>query len=345
MAVLTMIARPDMKLLPAATAALLALLTLSSAAGAAETPTQDAYARAQVMVDVGGRRLNLFCLGSGSPTVVFETGSGRAGWDWFQVQPAVAKRTRACIYDRAGLGFSDPIARPATAANAAKDLHFLLKNSRVPGPYVLVGNSYGAMVAQQFALRPKADVAGLVLLDAQHEDELARLDKLTNGGMSEGFAGIVEMNRACLAAAEKGFMAGSALEQQCVSGAEDSFGPALAAADTAMKRKPSFWRANVSEAENIYTTSAQQLRTARKSFGDLPLVSLTRGISPYLVPGQPPSATNQAIEAENKAMQDEVAALSKRGSNRVVDGAQHAIHLSQPEAVVQAVLQVLDMMK
>lgn len=334
---------PAMKPVFAATAALLALATGSAAA--AETPTQDAYARAQVMVDVGGRRLNLFCLGSGSPTVVFEAGSGRAGWDWFQVQPAVAKRTRACIYDRAGLGFSDPIARPATAANAAKDLHFLLKNSRVPGPYVLVGNSYGAMVAQQFALRPKADVAGLVLLDAQHEDELARLDKLTNGGMSEGFAGIVEMNRACLAAAEKGFMAGSALEQQCVSGAEESFGPTLAAADIAMKRKPSFWRATASEAENIHTTSAQQLRTARKSLGDLPLVSLTRGVSPYLVPGQSPSATNQAIEAENKAMQDEVAALSKRGSNRVVDGAHHAIHLSTPDAVVQAVLQVLDMVK
>jgi len=331
-----------MKLLPAATAT---LLTLSTGASAVETLTQDAYARAQVMVDVGGRRLNLFCLGSGSPTVVFEAGSGRAGWDWFQVQPEVAKRTRACIYDRAGMGFSDPITRPATAANAAKDLHFLLKNGRVPGPYVLVGNSYGAMVIQQFALRPKADVAGLVLLDAQHEDELTRLDKLTKGGMSQGFAGIVEMDRTCLAAAEKGFTPGSELEQQCVLGSEEPFGPKLAAAAAALKRKPSFWRANVSEAENVFTTSAQQLRTARKSFGDLPLVSLTRGVSPYLVPGQPPSETNKAIEAENKAMQDEVAALSKRGSNRVAEGAHHAIHLSKPEAVVEAVMQVLDMAK
>jgi pimeloyl-ACP methyl ester carboxylesterase len=325
--------------------AIAALLWLPAGATAAESLTQDAYARAQVMVDVGGRRLNLFCMGSGSPTVVFEAGGGRAGWDWFQVQPAVAKRTRACIYDRAGMGFSDPISRPATAANAAKDLHFLLKNGHVPGPYVLVGNSYGAMVIQQFALRPKADVAGLVLLDAQHEDELPRLDKLTSGGMSAGFAGMAEMDRACLAAAEAGFVPGSDMEKQCVLGADEPFGPALAAAATALKRKASFWRANVSETENIYTTSAQQLRAARKPYGDLPLVSLTRGISPYLVPGQPPSDTNKAIEAANKAMQDETAALSKRGSNRVVEGAHHAIHLSSPQAVVDAVMQVLDMVK
>jgi pimeloyl-ACP methyl ester carboxylesterase len=224
-------------------------------------------------------------------------------------------------------------------------LHFLLKNGRVPGPYVLVGNSYGAMVIQQFALRPKADVAGLVLLDAQHEDELPRLDKLTKGGMSAGFAGMLDMDRACLAAAEKGFEPGSEMEKQCVSGAEEPFGPALTAAATALKRKPSFWRANVSEAENVFTTSSQQLRAARKPYGDLPLVSLTRGISPYLVPGQPPSDVNKAIEAENKAMQDEVAALSTRGSNRVVEGAHHAIHLSKPQAVVEAVMQVLDMVK
>ncbi|MRV73982.1 alpha/beta fold hydrolase [Duganella sp. FT92W] len=342
MAILATFQPQQMKLLPAATAL---LLSLPATAIAADTPTQDAYARAQVMVDVGGRRLNLFCMGSGSPTVVFDAGSGRAGWDWFQVQPEVAKRTRACIYDRAGMGFSDPISRPATAANAAKDLHFLLKNGRVPGPYVLVGNSYGAMVIQQFALRPKADVAGLVLLDAQHEDELARLDKLTDGGMSAGFAGIVDMDRACLAAAEKGFVPGSDMERQCVLDSDEAFGPKLAEAAAALKRKPSFWRATVSEAENVFTTSSQQLRAARKSFGDLPLVSLTRGVSPYLVPGQPPSAVNKAIEAENKAMQDEVAALSRRGSNRVVDGAHHAIHLSKPEAAVEAVMQVLDMVK
>jgi pimeloyl-ACP methyl ester carboxylesterase len=222
----------------------LAALT-ASVAGAAETPTQDAYARAQVMVDVGGRRLNLFCMGSGSPTVVFEAGGGRAGWDWFQVQPHIAKRTRACVYDRAGMGFSDPIARPATAANAAKDLHFLLKNGRVPGPYVLVGNAYGATVVQQYALRPRADVAGLVLLDAQQGDEPART---------------AEMGRACLAGAERGFEPGSALEKQCVSVTGEAFGPALAAAETAMKRKPSYWRAAVSEAENAAPASQPLIR-------------------------------------------------------------------------------------
>ncbi|SFV14079.1 alpha/beta fold hydrolase [Pseudoduganella namucuonensis] len=307
--------------------------------------SQDAYARAQVMVDVGGRKLNMYCMGSGSPTVIFEAGGGRAGWDWAAVQPEVAKRTRACVYDRAGMGFSEPLTRPATSGNAAKDLNFLLKNARLQPPYVLVGNSYGGMVAQQYAYRNRANVAGLVLLDAQHEDAQRRLDALTGGRMSQMDAANADMVRNCLAGAEKGFEAGSELEKTCALGGRENAEPKVASAQAAMQRKPSYWRAHASEIENVYSASSDQLRAARKPFGDLPLVSLTRGVSPYLIPGQPQSDTNKAVEAENKAMQDEVTALSTRGVNRVVPDAPHAIHLGKPEAVVAAVMEVLDMLK
>ncbi len=116
-----------------------ALVCAASFAVAAPPPGQNALAGAQVRVDVGGRKLNMYCTGKGTPTVLFEADAGAAGWDWSAVLPEVAQRTRACVYDRAGMGSSDPIIRAATVANASKDLSFLIKNARLEAPIVLVG--------------------------------------------------------------------------------------------------------------------------------------------------------------------------------------------------------------
>jgi hypothetical protein len=117
-----------------AIAAIASIVLASAGAHAAPPAGQDALAGGQVKVDVGGRKLNLYCTGKGSPTVLFEADGGRAGWDWSAVLPEVAKRTRACVYDRAGLGFSDPIMRASTVGNASRDLNFLIKNARMDAP-------------------------------------------------------------------------------------------------------------------------------------------------------------------------------------------------------------------
>jgi hypothetical protein len=108
--------------------------------------------------------------------------------------------------------------------------------------------------------------------------------------------------------------------------------------------KPAYWRASIDE-WNAITVSDEQLRKLRRPFGDLPVVVLTRGVSPYAVPGKPQSALNKAMEDENAAIQKETAALSTRGRQRVVPGAGHVIHADKPEAVVDAVLEVLDQVK
>jgi pimeloyl-ACP methyl ester carboxylesterase len=87
------------------------------------------------------------------------------------VQPRIAARTCACLYDRAGYGFSDPSPRAADANNAVDDLHALLQAAAIAPPYVLVGNSFGGASAQLFAWRFPAEVAGLVLIEPMHEDE------------------------------------------------------------------------------------------------------------------------------------------------------------------------------
>jgi pimeloyl-ACP methyl ester carboxylesterase len=119
------------------------------------------------LVDLGGRHLYLECQGTAAPTIVFVAGLGDRGETaWGAVWGRVARSTRACVYDRAGLGRSDPNPKSATYQGAADDLHALLRRGRIPGPYVLVGHSLGGLLARLYAHQYPADVAGVVLVDA-----------------------------------------------------------------------------------------------------------------------------------------------------------------------------------
>jgi pimeloyl-ACP methyl ester carboxylesterase len=316
-----------------------AVLVLSAGWAAASE-----FAVPHQLVDVGGgRKMNLYCSGKGPVTVVFDSPSGDAGWSWSKVQPDVAKHTRACVYDRAGFGFSDLAKRPNTSENAVEDLHKLLAAAGEKAPYILVGNSLGGANVQVYAYRYPKEVSGLVLVEAEHEDETARVDKASGGKMKAFYKMIGEENKKCLAAAEKGFKPGSEEQAICVGSADDMakvFGPKLGAAIVASRAKASFWRANTDEYAAIDTSDAQ-LRKLRRPFGDLPIVVLTRGVSPYRIPDQPQSATNKAIEDANFAVQKEYLKLTTRGTQRVVAGAGHVIQAEQPQAVVDAVLEVL----
>jgi pimeloyl-ACP methyl ester carboxylesterase len=105
--------------------------------------------------------------------VVMEAGIGETGLLWSLIQPAVAQPTRAGVYDRVGLGWSDPSPRPRTALVMVEELHALLATAEVPGPYVLVGHSFGGLV-RLYAARHPQEVAGLVLVDSAHEDQYRR---------------------------------------------------------------------------------------------------------------------------------------------------------------------------
>ncbi len=127
------------------------------------------YPRVGRAVSIGGRTLNIFCSGEGSPAVVFDSGGNQPGYSWVLVQPEVAKSTRACWYDRAGYGWSDPAPGPRTSADIADDLHTLLRAAGVPPPYVLVGHSFGGFNIRVFSGRNRGEVAGMVLVDSADE--------------------------------------------------------------------------------------------------------------------------------------------------------------------------------
>jgi pimeloyl-ACP methyl ester carboxylesterase len=149
---------------------LAAVLLLIAAAGAAMTVAAAAPSRPAAqgqLVDIGGRRLYLACTGSGSPTVVLQAGAGGDSTAWETIQPTIATTTSACAYDRAGRGRSDDPPAPQDGNAIARDLHDLLTEAGIPGPYVAVGHSSGGPYLRVYAATYPADVAGLVLVDPQ----------------------------------------------------------------------------------------------------------------------------------------------------------------------------------
>lgn len=149
---------------------LLVCLLMAVAWPTSAAPGDMLYAQPGRLIDAGGTRLNLYCTGSGTPAVVFDSGWGDWAPIWASVQPQVAAWTQACSYDRAGAGFSDPGPMPRTSVQIADELHSALRNAGITGPYILVASSFGGNNLRVFATRYNADVAGLVFLESDTDD-------------------------------------------------------------------------------------------------------------------------------------------------------------------------------
>jgi pimeloyl-ACP methyl ester carboxylesterase len=157
-------------------------LAVLAAAGAtyqaiASASDRRTYLAPGQLVDVGGHHLHLHCTGAaqeGSPTVILEAGGAMMSAHWAWVQTALAGTTHVCAYDRAGAGWSEAGPAPRDAQQIATELHTLLAQAGISGPYVLAGHSIGGLYVRAFAGRYPDEVAGLVLVDASHPDQMTR---------------------------------------------------------------------------------------------------------------------------------------------------------------------------
>lgn len=120
------------------------------------------------LIDIGGRKLHLDCSGSGSPTVIFESGGDAYAVDWAIVQPRIAQQTRVCSYDRAGLGWSDPGPADETVEQTSADLHSLLLTAKEKEPYILVGASVGGAFIRAYQRSFPKEVAALVFTNSSN---------------------------------------------------------------------------------------------------------------------------------------------------------------------------------
>jgi pimeloyl-ACP methyl ester carboxylesterase len=297
-------------------------------------------------VDVGGRSLNLYCSGEGSPTVVLEAGGNEPGYAWTSVQTKLAKATRACWYDRAGVGWSDPPRSPRTSATVISDLHEMLSRAGVPPPYVLVGASIGGEYARIYTSRYPQDVAGLVFVDSSHPDQQEPAFMLS------AFNLMAPVKRRVICTALP-FMArfgilrfvasrlGGPVPSQ--SSPESEITAKLNAQPTAL-RTDAEQTCTATEGGRLVPTlgtgNPELDNAARKagSLGDRPLVVLTAGR--YWAP---PGLEKQAAEYHDiwiHQLQPNLARLSTRGRQVIVD-AHHDMD-EAPDAVVTATRQVVD---
>jgi pimeloyl-ACP methyl ester carboxylesterase len=273
-------------------------------------------------VEVGGHFLHLNCMGEGRPIVVLEAGAGGMSTAWAWVQPEVAKVTRVCAYDRAGHGWSDTWEGPADAENAVKQLHAALAGAGEIGPLVLVGHSLGGLFVRAYADRYPDEVAGLVLLDSSHPDQMERLPQ----AMREQF----ELGKKVLALAP-------ALARVGVLRATGLFAlqarglPEQAYAQSAsFMCTPKYLKATHDEMA-AWESSAAQVR-AMEDLGDLPLMVVSAGTAPAGAPEFVPAF---------QVLHQELAALSSRGEHHLIPEADHMSLLANEQHALKTSAAIL----
>jgi pimeloyl-ACP methyl ester carboxylesterase len=288
------------------------------------------------MVDVGGYRLHINCQGKGNPTVVMEAGLTEPSLMWALVAPQVSNTTRVCVYDRAGLGWSDASPKPRTATIMVEELHTLLKNANIAGPYVMVGHSTGGMLVRLYAHSYPAEVVGMVLVDAQHEDQFTRLSPAMLQNLKAVFAQADQSLPLFRLVATTGI---GALVPSIAAMTDNPQlpSPAREAVSALALSYPKFIEARTAEQDAIFD-SLMQVRDAHiTSLGNIPLVVLYHGIEDSLIPGM----TVEDGKQWWLGLQTELAALSPQGKLVLADKSGHHIQLDQPNLVIDAIAQVL----
>ncbi|HLX22168.1 MAG TPA: alpha/beta hydrolase [Usitatibacter sp.] len=327
------------------------VFVLAAAAGALRAEPGDfVYARPGALLDAGTTRLNFYCMGTGSPTVVFDAGFSDWSPAWVKVQPRVAQWTRACSYDRAGSGFSEAAVLPRTGTRIADELHAALRNGGIPGPYILVGSAYGGNIARTFAQRHRGETAGLVLVDADATD---REPKALQDDDHRSHRDIPIFFRACRDAV----LAGRPLEISAPAGSppdrcdtsffrglpERTWSPELNEKVMELTRsKAAMYDAIASEMEEVPRGEAY-LQEHEGSLGSRPVRVLTSGHHG----GGPRGGTSTP---EGRRYQDEVtkaqASWLRLSSNSkqlfARESPDEYIQLEQPDLVVQAIREVYD---
>lgn len=289
------------------------------------------------LYDVGGYRIHAKVTGHGPVTVVMDAGLMNTHLTWVTVEERIAKFAQVVTYDRAGYGWSESGPKPRSSEQIAKELHKLLSAAQVKPPYVLVGHSMGGINVRTFARKYPNEVAGMVLLDSSHEDQINRIpdeaSKMQNINILAVMAPIG--------------LARLVLPTLMFDNENDppevvSLRPTVAAKSLSTK--------HIFAMRDEYSAFVQRLGALQltpPSFGDKPLIVISHDTeSPHAV------ITSEEEHAEQVAwnkiwrnLQTELAATSSNAKIIVAKNSGHMVHIDSPELVVESIHKVIDQVR
>jgi len=271
------------------------------------------------LVEVDGRRSHIHCTGTGSPTILLESGlDDRGSWGWADIRDELSQVSRVCAYDRAGMLWSEPREEPRDAERIAGELHAILSAAAEPPPYVMVGHSNAGLLVRVYDARYPGEVAGFVFVDASHPEQDRRLP--------------AEVRQQ--------------IERRKSEPDYRRLFRVLAPYRTLAPERPTprtayWWRTFpegvMGEGRAIDVMSEQAGRTG--SLGDRPVVVLTASL-PRPMPGVSDEG-NAAMRRVWLELQGELAGLSTNSDHRIVEGAGHYVHRDRPGAVIAAIRDVV----
>lgn len=274
------------------------------------------------LIDVGGFKMHIHCEGEGSPTVILEAMSGGVSTQWGWIQPEVQKETRVCVYDRAGFGWSESDSEAPTLARTVRNLHTLLVNANIEGPYVMVGHSLGGVYVRQFAAEYPGEVVGIVLIDEANPKQFVKYPELYGDQYVRMLNGIQFAAR--LGVAHLYFALGGEMDFSGLPEPQRSQFKAIWSS-------PKYFQAQVAElrqARGIWTEALNL-----KGLSDKPLIVISRGVD---------------LGYEWNDYQADLATLSSHSRHITLDGASHtALVFNQKYAqlVSDAILQVIHVIR
>ncbi|MEP1001263.1 alpha/beta hydrolase [Leptolyngbya sp. SLC-A1] len=286
------------------------------------------------LVDIGGFRLHLSCIGQGTPTVVMDAGAGAPSITWGLVPSGIAKFTRVCTYDRAGLGWSDANPRSScTSQKSVDELHSLLNKAGINPPYILVGHSLGGVNMRLYASQYPKDVVGLVLVDSSHENQMTS-EMWRRIKMQSWFYQVLrvfsqigvlrligEMNLLPILEDIKQEIQKYPLAVQTLFDTYKSF-----------CYRPDYWAAASSEFANI-KKSFEEIQSVT-SLGSLPLIVLSQGSKD--------SKMSDERFQKLASLQLDLTKLSSNSQHIIAENRGHLVQLDQPELVISAVQQLIE---
>lgn len=284
----------------------------------AEAADSQAYPPPGQLVDVGGHRLHINCVGTGSPTVVIEAGLGDWSTGWGVVQQGVAKTTRVCTYDRAGWGWSEEGPLPRDAVQFAQELHTLLQNANIPGPYLMVGHSLGGFSVRVFVHEYASEVAGVVLIDSMNPKQVTQspIDvQSQSNSPAQPFslpATLAHFGIVRLLARPLGIM-------PSVPSDENAYFSRMV--------RPQSAQALTNESQGMPASGAEA--SAVKTFGDLPLIVLTAKLNSI---------------PHWSEWQTELLQLSSN-SQQLFAESDHTIQFEKPEAAIAAIVKMVSQLR